>query len=157
MDDTYWPQILGLYDLLDKAAPNPMTTQNRAVAVAEFSGGRVNFAGAKFSGAGVNFFLAKFSGAMVDFAGAKISGGTVGFGYAEFSGGTVNFTSAKFSGAEVNFSRSKFRPGGVRVPVVFRRVVCRLVRTGRVGGSGRRVRWCRLGRGLALLRRGWRG
>jgi len=34
MDDTDWPQILGLYDLLEKAAPNPMTTLNRAVAVA---------------------------------------------------------------------------------------------------------------------------
>ena len=33
MDDTDWPQILGLYDLLDLAAPNPFTTLNRAVAV----------------------------------------------------------------------------------------------------------------------------
>jgi RNA polymerase sigma factor (sigma-70 family) len=38
MDDTDWPQILGLYDLLDKAAPNPMTTLNRAVAVAMVHG-----------------------------------------------------------------------------------------------------------------------
>ena len=34
MDDTDWRQILGLYDLLEKAAPNPMTTLNRAVALA---------------------------------------------------------------------------------------------------------------------------
>jgi RNA polymerase sigma factor (sigma-70 family) len=32
MDDTDWPQILGLYDLLELAAPNPFTTLNRAVA-----------------------------------------------------------------------------------------------------------------------------
>jgi predicted RNA polymerase sigma factor len=38
MDDTDWPQILGLYDLLEKAAPNPMTTLNRAVAVAMVHG-----------------------------------------------------------------------------------------------------------------------
>jgi RNA polymerase sigma factor (sigma-70 family) len=34
MDDTDWPQILGLYELLEKVAPNPMTTLGRAVAVA---------------------------------------------------------------------------------------------------------------------------
>jgi RNA polymerase sigma factor (sigma-70 family) len=33
MDDTDWPQILELYDLLELAAPNPFTTLNRAVAV----------------------------------------------------------------------------------------------------------------------------
>jgi hypothetical protein len=33
MDDTDWPQILGLYELLELAAPNPFTTLNRAVAV----------------------------------------------------------------------------------------------------------------------------
>ena len=33
MADTDWPQILGLYDLLELAAPNPFTTLNRAVAV----------------------------------------------------------------------------------------------------------------------------
>ncbi len=38
MDDTDWPQILGLYDLLENAAPNPMTTLNRAVAVAMVHG-----------------------------------------------------------------------------------------------------------------------
>jgi len=38
MDDTDWPQILGLYDLLEQVAPNPMTTLNRAVAVAMVRG-----------------------------------------------------------------------------------------------------------------------
>jgi RNA polymerase sigma factor (sigma-70 family) len=33
MDDTDWAQILGLYDLLELAAPNPFTALNRAVAV----------------------------------------------------------------------------------------------------------------------------
>jgi RNA polymerase sigma factor (sigma-70 family) len=33
-DDTDWAQILGLYDLLERVAPNPMVTLNRAVAVA---------------------------------------------------------------------------------------------------------------------------
>ena len=33
MADTDWPQILGLYDLLERAAPNPFTALNRAVAV----------------------------------------------------------------------------------------------------------------------------
>jgi RNA polymerase sigma factor (sigma-70 family) len=40
MDDTDWPQILGLYDLLETVAPNPMTTLNRAVAVAMVHGPR---------------------------------------------------------------------------------------------------------------------
>jgi RNA polymerase sigma factor (sigma-70 family) len=40
MEDTDWPQILGLYDLLEEAAPNPMTTLNRAVAVAMVHGPR---------------------------------------------------------------------------------------------------------------------
>ncbi|NUS12279.1 MAG: sigma-70 family RNA polymerase sigma factor [Streptomyces sp.] len=40
MDDTDWPQILGLYDLLEQAEPNPMTTLNRAVAVAMVHGPR---------------------------------------------------------------------------------------------------------------------
>jgi len=31
--DTDWPQILGLYDLLECLAPNPLTALNRAVAV----------------------------------------------------------------------------------------------------------------------------
>jgi predicted RNA polymerase sigma factor len=38
MEDTDWPQILGLYDLLELAAPNPFTTLNRAVAVGEVHG-----------------------------------------------------------------------------------------------------------------------
>ena len=38
INDTDWPQILGLYDLLERAAPNPMTTLNRAVAVAMVHG-----------------------------------------------------------------------------------------------------------------------
>ena len=33
MADTDWPQILSLYDLLERFAPNPFTTLNRAVAV----------------------------------------------------------------------------------------------------------------------------
>jgi RNA polymerase sigma factor (sigma-70 family) len=33
-DDTDWAQIVGLYDLLERVAPNPMVTLNRAVAVA---------------------------------------------------------------------------------------------------------------------------
>jgi RNA polymerase sigma factor (sigma-70 family) len=40
MDDTDWPQILSLYGLLEKAAPNPMTTLSRAVAVAMVHGPR---------------------------------------------------------------------------------------------------------------------
>ena len=32
--DTDWPQILALYELLERIAPNPMVTLNRAVAVA---------------------------------------------------------------------------------------------------------------------------
>ena len=38
MDDTDWPQILGLYDLLLAIAPNPFTALNRAVAVAMVHG-----------------------------------------------------------------------------------------------------------------------
>jgi RNA polymerase sigma factor (sigma-70 family) len=36
--ETDWAQILALYDLLERVAPNPMTTLNRAVAVAEVHG-----------------------------------------------------------------------------------------------------------------------
>ena len=36
--DTDWRQILGLYDLLERLAPNPMVTLNRAVAVAMVRG-----------------------------------------------------------------------------------------------------------------------
>ncbi|MEW2485884.1 sigma-70 family RNA polymerase sigma factor [Streptomyces sp. NPDC048411] len=38
MDATDWPQILGLYELLEKVAPNPMVTLNRAVAAAMVHG-----------------------------------------------------------------------------------------------------------------------
>jgi len=38
MDDTDWPQILGLYELLESIEPNPMTTLNRAVAAAMVHG-----------------------------------------------------------------------------------------------------------------------
>jgi RNA polymerase sigma factor (sigma-70 family) len=40
MAETDWPQILGLYDLLELAAPNPFTALNRAVAVAMVRGPR---------------------------------------------------------------------------------------------------------------------
>jgi RNA polymerase sigma factor (sigma-70 family) len=38
MAGTDWPQIVGLYDLLELAAPNPFTSLNRAVAVAMVRG-----------------------------------------------------------------------------------------------------------------------
>jgi RNA polymerase sigma factor (sigma-70 family) len=38
MEATDWPQILGLYELLEKLDPSPMVTLNRAVAVAEVRG-----------------------------------------------------------------------------------------------------------------------
>ena len=38
MADTDWPQILGLYDLLEVAAPNPFTALNRTVALAMVHG-----------------------------------------------------------------------------------------------------------------------
>jgi RNA polymerase sigma factor (sigma-70 family) len=37
-DDTDWPQILALYQLLEKISPNPMVTLNQAVAVAMVHG-----------------------------------------------------------------------------------------------------------------------
>jgi predicted RNA polymerase sigma factor len=37
-EDTDWPQILALYELLERVAPNPMVTLNRAVAVAMVHG-----------------------------------------------------------------------------------------------------------------------
>jgi RNA polymerase sigma factor (sigma-70 family) len=40
MNDTDWGQILGLYDLLQLAAPNPFTSLNRAVAVGMAQGPR---------------------------------------------------------------------------------------------------------------------
>jgi RNA polymerase sigma factor (sigma-70 family) len=39
-EDTDWPQILGLYDLLERLAPGPMVTLNRIVAVAMVDGPR---------------------------------------------------------------------------------------------------------------------
>ena len=39
-EDTDWPQILALYGLLDRVAPSPMVTLNRAVAVAMVHGPR---------------------------------------------------------------------------------------------------------------------
>ncbi len=39
-DETDWPQVLALYDLLGRIAPNPMVTLNRAVAVAMVHGPR---------------------------------------------------------------------------------------------------------------------
>jgi RNA polymerase sigma factor (sigma-70 family) len=41
---TDWPQILGLYDLLERVAPNPMVTLNRAIAVAMVDGPRAGLA-----------------------------------------------------------------------------------------------------------------
>jgi predicted RNA polymerase sigma factor len=37
-DETDWPQILALYQLLEKIAPNPMVTLNRAIALAQVEG-----------------------------------------------------------------------------------------------------------------------
>jgi hypothetical protein len=37
-EDTDWPQILALYELLERSAPNPMVTLNRAVALAMVHG-----------------------------------------------------------------------------------------------------------------------
>jgi RNA polymerase sigma factor (sigma-70 family) len=39
--DTDWPQILGLYDVLERVAPGPMVTLNRVVAVAMVHGPQV--------------------------------------------------------------------------------------------------------------------
>jgi RNA polymerase sigma factor (sigma-70 family) len=39
-DDTDWPQVLALYELLERMAPGPMVTLNRAVAVAMVHGPR---------------------------------------------------------------------------------------------------------------------
>ena len=38
VEDTDWPQILGLYELLQSVAPSPMVTLNRAIAVAMVQG-----------------------------------------------------------------------------------------------------------------------
>jgi RNA polymerase sigma factor (sigma-70 family) len=39
-EDTDWPEILGLYELLERRSPNPMVTLNHAVAVAMVQGPR---------------------------------------------------------------------------------------------------------------------
>lgn len=43
-DETDWPQILALYELLERVAPNPMFTLNRAVAVAMVNGAAAGLA-----------------------------------------------------------------------------------------------------------------
>jgi RNA polymerase sigma factor (sigma-70 family) len=43
-EDTDWPQILALYEMLDHIAPNPMATLNRALAVAMVRGPRAGLA-----------------------------------------------------------------------------------------------------------------
>jgi RNA polymerase sigma factor (sigma-70 family) len=43
-EDTDWPQIVALYQLLDDLAPNPMATLSRAVAVAMVDGPRAGLA-----------------------------------------------------------------------------------------------------------------
>jgi RNA polymerase sigma factor (sigma-70 family) len=43
-EDTDWPQILGLYDLLARRAPNPMVTLNHAVAIAMVRGPQAGLA-----------------------------------------------------------------------------------------------------------------
>jgi RNA polymerase sigma factor (sigma-70 family) len=43
-EDTDWPQIVALYQLLDDLAPNPMATLNHAVAVAMVDGPRAGLA-----------------------------------------------------------------------------------------------------------------
>lgn len=37
-DETDWAEVLALYELLDRVAPNPMATMNRALAVAMVHG-----------------------------------------------------------------------------------------------------------------------
>ncbi len=43
-DDTDWAQILALYDVLERVAPSPIVTLNRAVAVARVDGPRAGLA-----------------------------------------------------------------------------------------------------------------
>src|SRR5262249_6475348 len=43
-DATDWPQILALYELLERLTPNPMVTLNRAVAVAMVEGPEASLA-----------------------------------------------------------------------------------------------------------------
>jgi len=44
MEATDWPEVLGLYELLEVVAPNPMTTLSRAVALAMVRGPRAGLA-----------------------------------------------------------------------------------------------------------------
>jgi RNA polymerase sigma factor (sigma-70 family) len=44
VEQTDWPQILALYELLDQVAPNPMATLNRALAVAMVHGPKAGLA-----------------------------------------------------------------------------------------------------------------
>ena len=43
-EETDWPQILALYEILERIAPNPMATLNRAVAVAMVDGPQAGLA-----------------------------------------------------------------------------------------------------------------
>ncbi len=43
-DETDWPQILALYDVLEQVSPGPVVTLNRAVAVAMVDGPRAGLA-----------------------------------------------------------------------------------------------------------------
>jgi RNA polymerase sigma factor (sigma-70 family) len=43
-DETDWPQVLALYELLERVAPNPMVTLNRAVALGMVHGPRAGLA-----------------------------------------------------------------------------------------------------------------
>ena len=43
-DDTDWPQILALYEVLERVSPGPVVTLNRAVAVAMVHGPRAGLA-----------------------------------------------------------------------------------------------------------------
>nr|MDT0665747.1 DUF6596 domain-containing protein [Micromonospora sp. DSM 115978] len=44
VEDTDWPQVLALFDLLETVSPNPMVTLNRAVALAMVHGPRAGLA-----------------------------------------------------------------------------------------------------------------
>ena len=44
VEDTDWPQVLALYQLLENVSPNPMVTLNRAVALAMVQGPRAGLA-----------------------------------------------------------------------------------------------------------------
>ena len=43
-EETYWPQILALYEVLERVAPGPVVTLNRAVALAMVNGPRAGLA-----------------------------------------------------------------------------------------------------------------